>query len=162
MASSTHFDSDGNAHMVDVSAKPITYREATASAQIKMLPATAELIRSGNAAKGDVLGVARIAAIQSTKLTQQLIPLCHSIPIESVKVSFEWIQDETLLCSVTVGTSGRTGVEMEAMSGASVAALTVYDMVKSVDRGLEIRQVVLEAKSGGKSGKFQRNHPVSG
>jgi cyclic pyranopterin phosphate synthase len=147
--------------MVDVSAKPITYREATASAKIIMLPETAELIRAGNAAKGDVLSVARIAAIQSTKLTQQLIPLCHSIPIESVKVSFDWIERETLLCRVTVGTSGRTGVEMEAMTGASIAALTVYDMVKSVDRGLEIQQVVLEAKSGGKSGKFQRNGPVS-
>ncbi|MGB7347462.1 MAG: cyclic pyranopterin monophosphate synthase MoaC [Pirellulaceae bacterium] len=157
---SPHFDSDGNAHMVDVSSKPITIRRAAASADIMMLGATADLIRSGTAQKGDVLAVARIAAIQSTKLTQQLIPLCHSIPVEAVDVEFQWIEDNVLRCSVTVTTTGRTGVEMEAMTGASIAALTVYDMVKSVDRGLEIRSVVLQEKTGGKSGKFVRNAPI--
>ncbi|NND95727.1 MAG: cyclic pyranopterin monophosphate synthase MoaC [Pirellulaceae bacterium] len=152
-----HFDSDGNAHMVDVSAKAITQREALATADIQMQLETADLIRRGEAAKGDVLAVARIAAIQSTKLTQQLIPLCHSIPIESVSVEFEWLGPSQLRCSVRVGTSGKTGVEMEAMTGASVAALTVYDMVKSVDRELAIGPVVLQEKSGGKSGKFRRN-----
>ncbi|QDT10311.1 cyclic pyranopterin monophosphate synthase MoaC [Stieleria marina] len=142
--------------MVDVSDKPPTFRQAIASSELVMLAATADLIRSGTASKGDVLSVARIAAIQATKLTQQLIPLCHSIPIESVAVEFEWIDRIRLRCRVTVGTTGRTGVEMEAMTAASVAALTVYDMVKSVDRGLEIHRVVLEEKSGGKSGEFVR------
>jgi len=135
----------------------MTARLATATADVVMLDATGEMIRGGTASKGDVLSVARIAAIQSTKLTQQLIPLCHSIPIESVGVEFEWLEPTVLRCSVSVGTTGRTGVEMEAMTGASVAALTVYDMIKSVDRAVEIRSVVLQAKSGGKSGKFLRN-----
>ena len=156
MKPSNHFDSDGNAHMVDVSLKESTHREALASADIEMQLETAELIRSGSASKGDVLGIARIAAIQSTKLTQQLIPLCHSIPIESVTVEFQWLQEQVLRCLVRVATTGKTGVEMEAMTGASVAALTVYDMVKSVDRGLEIGPIVLQEKLGGKSGHFRR------
>lgn len=165
---SNHFDDDGNAHMVDVSSKQVTKRLATASSVLTMLPQTATMIRAGTSSKGDVLGIARIAAIQSTKLTQQLIPLCHSIPIESVAVEFCWLEPESaesessqsLRCLVTVGTEGKTGVEMEAMTGASVAALTVYDMVKSVDRGLEIGPIVLESKSGGKSGEFVRNPRV--
>ncbi|WP_372718131.1 cyclic pyranopterin monophosphate synthase MoaC [Novipirellula sp.] len=163
----SHFDASGNAHMVDVSAKPVTVREAIASAEIVMAPATAEVIRGSKAAKGDVLAVARLAAIQATKLTSQLIPLCHAIPIESVNVDFSWKADHesdddtgdlqaTLLCHVTVRTSAKTGVEMEAMTAASIAALTVYDMVKSIDRGIEIGPVVLEAKSGGKSGDYRR------
>lgn len=163
----SHFDASGNAHMVDVSAKPVTVREAIASAEIVMAPATAEVIRGSKAAKGDVLAVARLAAIQATKLTSQLIPLCHAIPIESVSVDFNWKPNKnstdgtgapkaTLVCHVTVRTSAKTGVEMEAMTAASIAALTVYDMVKSIDRGIEIGPVVLEAKSGGKSGDYRR------
>lgn len=157
----THFDSDGNAHMVDVSAKQPTVRVAVAAAALSMKPETAEIIRGGTAKKGDVLGVARLAAIQATKLTQQLIPLCHAIPLEAVTVDFQWLDTVSdgrarLLCEVTTRTTAKTGVEMEAMTGASIAALTVYDMVKSVDRALEIGPVVLKEKSGGKSGHFRR------
>ncbi|EMI15970.1 molybdenum cofactor biosynthesis protein C [Rhodopirellula maiorica SM1] len=163
----SHFDDAGNAHMVDVSAKPVTVREAIASAEIIMAAATADVIRGSKAAKGDVLAVARLAAIQATKLTSQLIPLCHAIPIESVSVDFDWKansessshageQQSILVCHVHVRTSAKTGVEMEAMTAASIAALTVYDMVKSIDRGIEIGPVVLEAKSGGKSGDYRR------
>ena len=153
---SSHFDADGNARMVDVSAKSDTARRAVASGDVTMRPATAEMIRTGAAQKGDVLGVARLAAIQATKLTQQLIPLCHSIPIESVTVDFDWPEATKLRCRVTVGTTGKTGVEMEAMTAASIGCLTVYDMVKSVDRELEIGPVRLLEKSGGKSGDFKR------
>ena len=154
---SNHFDDQGNAHMVDVSAKQVTSRRAVATADVSMKPETAELIREGRASKGDVLAIARIAAIQATKLTQQLIPLCHSIPIEAVQVDFRWPADATLRCRVEVRTTGKTGIEMEAMSAASVGALTVYDMVKSVDRELSIGPIVLQQKSGGKSGEFRRN-----
>lgn len=158
---STHFDSDGNAHMVDVSGKHMTVREALASGDITMQTATAEMIRSGGAKKGDVLGVARLAAIQATKLTQQLIPLCHAIPIESVKVEFQWIDASSpstaiLRCLVRVRTTAKTGVEMEAMTAASIGCLTVYDMVKSVDRGISIGPLQLISKSGGKTGDFRR------
>lgn len=145
--------------MVDVSAKDITHREALATADVTMQPDTAVMIQSGAAKKGDVLGIARIAAIQATKLTQQLIPLCHSIPIESVSVEFQWPTETSLRCCVRVATSGKTGVEMEAMTAASVAALTVYDMVKSVDREVAIGPVVLQEKRGGKSGVFRRIEP---
>lgn len=121
-----------------------------------MLAATAEMIREGGTKKGDVLAVARLAAISATKLTQQLIPLCHSIPIESVEVDFDWPETETLRCVVTVATTGKTGVEMEAMTAASIGCLTVYDMVKSVDREVSIGPVLLLEKSGGKSGTFKR------
>ncbi len=163
MTQSSHFDSAGNAHMVDVSAKEVTVREATARGEVVMQGQTAEMIRSGGAKKGDVLGVARLAAIQATKLTQQLIPLCHSIPIEAVGVDFEWLSGTanddraTLRCLVTVRTSAKTGVEMEAMTGTSIACLTVYDMVKSVDREISIGPIQLVAKSGGKSGDFRRS-----
>jgi cyclic pyranopterin phosphate synthase len=169
LSPSSHFDAEGNAHMVDVSGKPITVREATAQGELVMRSATAEMIRNGTARKGDVLGVARLAAIQATKLTQQLIPLCHAIPIESVGVDFDWPRPENqasesretavLRCLVTVRTSAKTGVEMEAMTGASVACLTVYDMVKSVDREVSIGPIELLAKSGGKSGDFRRQSP---
>lgn len=186
MSPSSHFDAEGNAHMVDVSGKPITVREATAKGELVMRSATAEMIRAGTARKGDVLGVARLAAIQATKLTQQLIPLCHAIPIESVAVDFDWphtnaheqanthepadtpeagtldtavLRRAVLRCLVTVRTTAKTGVEMEAMTGASVACLTVYDMVKSVDREVSIGPIELLAKSGGKSGDFRRPSP---
>ncbi len=147
--------------MVDVSAKKLTVREALASGDLSMLPATAEMIRAGTAKKGDVLGVARLAAIQATKLTQQLIPLCHAIPIEAVHVDFQWVdQGENaaaiLRCSVRVRTTAKTGVEMEAMTAASIGCLAVYDMVKSVDRSISIGPLRLMEKSGGKSGDFRR------
>lgn len=162
MSGSSHFDADGNAHMVDVSGKAITVREATARGDVFMLAATGELIRGGAAKKGDVLGVARLAAIQATKLTQQLIPLCHAIPIEAVGVEFQWLPLTSepvagLRCLVSVRTSAKTGVEMEAMTAVSVACLTVYDMVKSVDREISIGPIQLVAKSGGKSGVFCRS-----
>ncbi len=147
--------------MVDVSAKAVTARTAIASGDVDMLPATAELIRAGRAEKGDVLAVARLAAIQATKLTQQLIPLCHAIAIESVTVDFQWppgsaTETATLRCLVRVGTTAKTGVEMEAMTAAAVACLTVYDMIKSVDRAVTIGPIQLIQKSGGKSGEFRR------
>lgn len=152
--SSTHFDADGNAHMVDVSAKDVTRRTATAIAEIRMGQAAAQTTREGSAKKGDVLAVARIAAINATKATPQLIPLCHAIPVESVKVDFSWGESNRLLCRVTCVTTGKTGIEMEALTGASVASLTVYDMLKSVDRAMEIVSIRLLEKEGGKSGHF--------
>jgi cyclic pyranopterin monophosphate synthase len=166
---STHFDQSGHAHMVDVSEKPISVRVAIASCQIRMRDETAAAIRANVAAKGDVLAVARLAGISATKQTASLIPLCHSIPIEKVSVEFEFLADEecgatetvpiysTLMCRVEVRTSAKTGVEMEAMTGASIAGLTVYDMMKSVDRQMEIGPIRLESKSGGKSGNFSRD-----
>ncbi len=140
--------------MVDVSAKPMTVRIATAEGIIHMKPETAEMIRSGSAKKGDVLGIARIAAIGAVKATSTLIPLCHAIPIEGVEVEFEAQGKDRWICRVTVRTTGRTGVEMEALTGASVACLTIYDMCKSVDRAMCIEQVRLLAKSGGASGDY--------
>ncbi|TWU41491.1 Cyclic pyranopterin monophosphate synthase accessory protein [Novipirellula aureliae] len=148
--------------MVDVSAKSVTVREAVASAEVVMSPSTAAFIREGTTAKGDVLGIARIAAINAVKLTSQLIPLCHAIPIEAVSVEFNWKQThasenrDVLQCLVTVRTSAKTGVEMEAMTGSSIAALTIYDMTKSLEKSIAIGPVVLERKSGGKSGDFSR------
>lgn len=145
--------------MVDVSAKDVTVREALASGDVTMSRSTGEMIRSGTAKKGDVLGIARLAAIQATKLTQQLIPLCHAIPIEAVSVDFQWVDDDSadvLRCLVRVRTTAKTGVEMEAMTAASIGCLAVYDMVKSVDRSISIGPVQLIEKSGGKSGDFRR------
>ena len=151
----THFDAGGNAAMVDVGAKPSTERSATARARVAMLPATLALIRSGGAKKGDVLGVARIAGIMAAKRTAELIPLCHPLPISAVTVDLT--ADETtgaVEIAATVRTTGQTGVEMEALTAASVAALTVYDMCKSVDRGMRIEAVRVTHKAGGKSGEF--------
>ena len=147
--------------MVDVSAKNETVREALASGDLSMAPATAKMIRAGTAKKGDVLAVARLAAIQATKLTQQLIPLCHAIPIEAVTVDFRWgDQSENaaavLRCTVRVRTTAKTGVEMEAMTGAAVGALALYDMVKGIDRSAEVTSVRLLTKSGGASGEWIR------
>ena len=147
--------------MVDVSTKEVTVRTALAAGDVVMQRATAEMIRGGNAKKGDVLGIARLAAISATKLTQQLIPLCHAIPIEAVNVDFHWspTDDDSpaiLRCQVQVRTSAKTGIEMEAMTAASIACLTVYDMVKSVDREVSIGPILLLEKSGGKSGQFRR------
>lgn len=151
----THFDAQGQAHMVDVSAKASTHRVAIAEGRIAMLPTTLALIQSGSAKKGDVLGIARIAGIQGAKKTSDLIPLCHPIALTRVAVEFE--VDETsssVLCSATAECTGQTGVEMEALTAASVALLTIYDMCKAVDRGMTISGVQLMEKRGGKSGDF--------
>lgn len=149
----SHFDARGQAAMVDVGTKPVTERTATARARVTMLPATAALIRSGGAKKGDVLGVARIAGIMAAKRTSELIPLCHPLPISAVTLDLE-ILDDAVEIVATVRTMGQTGVEMEALTAASVAALTVYDMCKSVDRGMRIEALRLTHKAGGKSGEF--------
>jgi cyclic pyranopterin phosphate synthase len=149
----SHFDARGQAAMVDVGSKPITERTATARARVTMLPATAALIRSGGAKKGDVLGVARIAGVMAAKRTSELIPLCHPLPISAVTLDLE-VANDAVEIAATVRTTGQTGVEMEALTAASVAALTVYDMCKSVDRGMRIEAVRLTHKAGGKSGEF--------
>lgn len=155
MTQFTHFDAAGQAHMVDVGTKPETQRIAIASGRIRMQPATLAMIQEGDAKKGDVLGVARIAAIQASKRASDLIPLCH--PISLTKVGVEFIIDEPaaeITCTVTAQTVGRTGVEMEALTAASVGLLTIYDMCKAADRGMEIINVRLLEKDGGKSGHW--------
>jgi cyclic pyranopterin monophosphate synthase len=151
----SHFDKRGHAAMVDVGAKPVTERTATARAVVTMLPATLSMIRTGGAKKGDVLGVARLAGIMAAKRTSDLIPLCHPLPISAVTVDLT--ADDAaggVEIAATVRTTGQTGVEMEALTAASVAALTVYDMCKSVDRAMRIESVRLTHKAGGKSGEF--------
>src|SRR3954462_12157473 len=143
--------------MVDTSAKPETLREARASGLVRMALATAALIRDRALAKGDVLEVARLAGIMAAKRTGDLIPLCHPLPLTSVRVQFAFEADDLLRIEATVRVFGRTGVEMEALTAVSVSALTVYDMCKAVDRVMTIEQIRLEAKSGGRSGSFQRN-----
>ncbi|GGJ08400.1 cyclic pyranopterin monophosphate synthase MoaC [Neoroseomonas lacus] len=150
----THFDAAGRAAMVDVSAKDETSRTATARGRIVMQPATLALIREGRAGKGDVLGVARIAGIMAAKKTSELIPLCHPLMISKVTVDLEPEGEDAVAIEATVTLNGRTGVEMEALTAVTVAALTVYDMVKAVDRGMRIEDVRLVHKAGGKSGEF--------
>ena len=152
----THFDPEGRAHMDDVSEKPVTSRVATAASEITMQPETLTLIREGRAKKGDVLAVARLAAIMAAKKTHDLIPLCHPLQISKVTVDLEPADaPPRVTITATVKTSGQTGVEMEALTAASVAALTVYDMVKAVDRGMEITQTRLTFKEGGASGRYE-------
>jgi cyclic pyranopterin phosphate synthase len=155
MSDLTHFDEYGAARMVDTSAKPETQRQARASALVRMAPATLDLIRQGGLAKGDVLGVARLAGIMAAKRTGELIPLCHPLPITSATVDFSFPAADTLRIDATVRVFGRTGVEMEALTACSVAALTVYDMCKAVDRVMSIERIRLEEKSGGTSGTFK-------
>ncbi|MDP2263207.1 MAG: cyclic pyranopterin monophosphate synthase MoaC [Hydrogenophaga sp.] len=151
----THFDAQGQAHMVDVSAKASTHRVAVAEGRISMEPATIALIQSGTAKKGDVLGIARIAGIQGAKKTSDLIPLCHPIALTRVAVEFEVdATASTVGCRATAECTGQTGVEMEALSAVSIALLTIYDMCKAVDRGMTISGVRLMEKRGGKSGHF--------
>jgi cyclic pyranopterin phosphate synthase len=150
----THFDAEGRAVMVDVGDKPVTSRAATARARVVMQPATLVMIRAGTAKKGDVLGVARLAGIMAAKRTAELIPLCHPLPITNVTIDLEPTGGDTVEISATVKTTGQTGVEMEALTAASVAALTVYDMCKAVDRAMRIEGLRVVAKSGGKSGDF--------
>jgi len=151
----THFDAAGDAHMVDVGDKPVTHRVAVAAGRIRMSPLTLDLIRAGTTKKGDVLGVARIAAIQGAKRTSELIPLCHPLPITRVAVDFS-LDSETssVECTARVETRGQTGVEMEALTAVPIGLLTIYDMVKSADRGMVIDSVRLLEKHGGKSGSF--------
>jgi len=152
----THFDAAGQAHMVDVGQKPETARLARATGRIRMQPATFALIRDGSAKKGDVLGIARIAAIQAAKRTGDLIPLCH--PIGLTRVTADFALDEqtaTITCTTTAECFGRTGVEMEALTACSVGLLTIYDMTKAVDRGMVIEEIRLLEKAGGKSGHWQ-------
>lgn len=149
----THLDDEGRARMVDVGEKAITDRRARAQALIEMLPETMTALREGNTPKGDVLGTARIAGIQAAKQTPSLIPLCHAIALTSVEVRFE-LGDSSVVIDAEARCRDRTGVEMEAMVAASVAALTIYDMLKAVDRGMTIRAVRLLEKSGGRSGHF--------
>jgi cyclic pyranopterin phosphate synthase len=152
----THFDDAGNARMVDVSAKDETARTATAGATVTMQPATLKLIMEGKAKKGDVLGTARLAGIMAAKKTPDLIPLCHPLALSSVEVTLECDKSRNAVdITATCKLKGRTGVEMEALTAASVAALTVYDMCKAVDRGMQITQVRLLHKAGGKSGEYK-------
>jgi cyclic pyranopterin phosphate synthase len=156
MAELTHFDDHGASRMVDTSAKPETLREAKASGLVRMAPLTLALIRGKGHAKGDVLEVARLAGILAAKRTGELIPLCHPLPITSATVDFVFDGDSVLRIEATVRVYGRTGVEMEALTAVSLAALTVYDMCKAVDRVMTIERVRLEEKSGGRSGTFRR------
>jgi len=155
MTQLTHFDATGQAHMVDVGDKPATHRVAVAAGRIRMSPPTLALIRAGAAAKGDVLGVARIAAIQAAKKTSELIPLCHPLPLTRVGIEFTLDEaDHCVECRARVETRGQTGVEMEALTAVQVGLLTIYDMVKSADRGMVIEGVRLLEKHGGKSGSY--------
>lgn len=151
----THFDASGQAHMVDVGNKNETHRIAVASGHIRMLPSTLQLILQGNSKKGDVLGIARIAAIQASKKTSDLIPLCHPIALTRVAVDFEINETEsTITCTVTAEVYGKTGVEMEALTAVNIGLLTIYDMCKAADRGMVISEVKLLEKHGGKSGDW--------
>lgn len=155
----THFDESGAARMVDVSGKEISVRTATAEGTVTMKAETLQLIRDKQVSKGDVLQIARIAGIMASKKTPELVPLCHPIPLEKVEVEFKFMNDTSLLVRAFTKTSSRTGVEMEALTAAMAAGLTVYDMCKSVDRGMEIGPFYLTEKTGGKSGHFQRKAP---
>lgn len=167
----THFDEAGRAHMVDISAKAETMREAVATAIVRMRPETLALIRSGGVSKGDVLAVAQVAGVMAAKATPQIIPLCHTLLLTGVDLAFELLDERDkrdkrdereaepgarVAIRATVRTTGKTGAEMEALTAASVAALTIYDMCKAVDRGMSIEQVQLQRKTGGKSGTFDR------
>ncbi|HQU42629.1 MAG TPA: cyclic pyranopterin monophosphate synthase MoaC [Pirellulales bacterium] len=157
MADLTHFDDQGASRMVDVSGKEATVRIARASARVTMAAETLALIRNRGLAKGDVLEVARLAGIMAAKQTPQLIPLCHLLPLEAVDVAFSFPDDVTVAMEATVRVTAKTGVEMEAMVAVSMAALTIYDMCKAVDRSMTIERVRLEEKSGGRSGHYQRD-----
>ena len=158
MGDLTHLDEQGRARMVDVGDKPVTARRAVARAVVRMAPATAATVAAGDAPKGDVLGTARIAGIQAAKRTGELIPLCHPLPLDQVDVRAEVdaAAGEVVL-TAEARVSARTGVEMEALTAAAVAALTVYDMVKALERGVEIASVALVEKSGGRSGTWRRD-----
>jgi len=159
MAQLSHFDDQGASRMVDTSAKEVTLREARASGLVHMATETAQLIQNRQLSKGDVIEVARLAGIQAAKKTWDLIPLCHPLALTSVKLNFDFIGREMLKIEAFVKVHARTGVEMEALCAVSVAALTVFDMCKAVDKGITITEIKLEEKLGGKSGHFVRNTP---
>ena len=152
----THFDETGASRMVDVGAKPVTQRMARASGLVRMQPETLRRIQERGFAKGDVLEVARLAGIMAAKRTAELIPLCHSLPLDSASVSFSFPNDQTVAIESQVRVTAKTGVEMEALVAVSTAALTIYDMCKAIDRGLVIAEVRLDEKVGGNSGHFLR------
>jgi cyclic pyranopterin phosphate synthase len=152
----SHFDAAGASRMVNVGDKPITRRTARASGRVRMAAETLARIRAGRGAKGDVLEVARLAGIMAAKRTAELIPLCHSLALESVAVDFAMPDEVSLALEATVQVEAKTGVEMEALAAVSIAALTVYDMCKSLDRGMVIEQIRLEEKQGGRSGNWRR------
>ncbi|HKS17305.1 MAG TPA: cyclic pyranopterin monophosphate synthase MoaC [Planctomycetota bacterium] len=156
MARLTHLDRNGAARMVDVGAKPVTHRTARAGVEVRMKPATLSLIRRGATKKGDALSVARIAGISAAKRTAELIPLCHPIATTKIEIEFEFAGKGKLVIASRVEALDRTGVEMEALAAAAVAALTVYDMCKAVDRGMEIDKLRLLEKTGGRSGHYVR------
>lgn len=153
----THFDEDGASRMVNVGDKAVTSRVARAASHVVMRPETLQLIRDQKMAKGDVFEVARLAGIMASKRTSDLIPLCHPLALNKAHIDFEILDEQTVRIEATVGVSGRTGVEMEALTAVSVAALTIYDMCKAVDRAMEIGPIHLVEKSGGKSGRFVRD-----
>lgn len=157
MSKLTHTDTSGAAHMVDVGEKAETQRRAVAEASVIMKPETAKLIQENALKKGDVLAVARVAGIMAAKKTSDLIPLCHPLPITSVKLDLQFVSDTRLHIEASVKVSGQTGVEMEALTAASIAALTVYDMAKAVDKAMEVTDVRLVLKEGGKSGLYERS-----
>lgn len=159
MSDFTHFNKDGEAHMVDVSAKPVTARQAVAEGKILMQPATLEGVKVRTHRKGNVLGVARVAGIMAAKKTAELIPLCHAIPIHAVDIEFEFL-DSGVLCRATVATDAKTGVEMEALVAVQVTLLTIYDMCKAIDRGMTLTDIQLLTKTGGQSGTWQRPDAV--
>ncbi len=162
MSSLTHFDAQGQAHMVDVGAKPATHRIAVAEGRITMQPATLAIIQSGTAKKGDVLGIARIAGIMAAKKTSDLIPLCHPLALTRVAVEFDSLPDvSSVRCVATVETVGPTGVEMEALTAVQVALLTVYDMCKAVDKGMVMEGVRVVKKKGGKSEEYEKGKLVN-
>jgi cyclic pyranopterin phosphate synthase len=151
----SHFDSQGASRMVDVGAKDVTQRIARASAIVRLSPETLALVRDRKLAKGDVLEVARLAGIMAAKHTSELIPLCHPLPLDAVTIDFSFPGDGAIQIEATVACTGKTGVEMEALTAVSVAALTIYDMCKSAERSIVIEQVRLEEKSGGRSGHWK-------
>jgi cyclic pyranopterin phosphate synthase len=156
----THFDRAGRARMVDVGEKPETERVAVASGRVRMARETIELIRTGRAAKGDVLAVAQIAAVMGAKKTADLIPMCHPLMLTRIDVTFD-LGEEDVRVEATVATRGRTGVEMEALTAVATATLTIYDMLKAVDRGMTIEEIRLESKEGGRSGRWSRGAAIA-
>ena len=157
----THFDRSGRARMVDVGEKPETERVAVASGRVRMARETVELIRAGRAAKGDVLAVAQVAAVMGAKKTADLIPMCHPLMLTQIDVAFD-LRDEEVHVEATVSTRSRTGVEMEALTAVATATLTIYDMLKAVDRGMTIEEIRLESKEGGRSGRWSRDAANAG
>ncbi len=158
MTKLTHLNPQGEAHMVDVGAKPVSAREAVAEGWIRVLPETLRLVVDGGHKKGDVLAVARVAGIMAAKKTSELVPLCHPLTLTAVEVVLTPEEEQSSIhCRATVRTSGQTGVEMEALTAVQIALLTVYDMCKAVDRGMTLTEIRVVSKSGGRSGDWQRN-----